>query len=60
MLDSVLKSISAVPEFILSISTLISLFWGTIKQKKIDRNMAATAIVSLILLCILLFLSGKS
>lgn len=60
MLDSILKSTPAIPEFILSISTLISLFWGTLKQKKADRNITATIILALIFLCFLLLFSGKS
>ncbi len=60
MLGSILKSIPAIPEFILSISTLISLVIGTFKQKRIDRLVTGTIIVGLGILCVLLLYSDKS
>lgn len=60
MLGNILKSIPAIPEFILSISALISLVIGTFKQKRIERLVLGTIILGLGLLCVLLLLSNKS
>ena len=60
MLGNILKSIPAIPEFILSVSALISLVIGTFKQKKIERLTIGTTILGLGFLCVLLLLSDKS
>jgi len=60
MLGNILKSIPAIPEFILSISALISLVIGAFKQKKIERLIIGTIILGLVFLCFLLLLSDKS
>lgn len=59
MLGNILKSIPAIPEFILSITTLISLIIGTFSQKK-ERLIFGTIIFSLMFLCIFLLFSNKS
>ncbi len=60
MLSNILKSVPAIPEFILSISALISLMIGTFRRRKIERLTIGTIILGLIFLCILLMLSDKS
>jgi len=60
MLSNILKSVPAVPEFILSISALISLMIGTFRRRKIERLTIGTIILGLVFLCILLMLSDKS
>lgn len=59
MLGNILKSIPAIPEFILSISALISLVIGAFKQKKIERLIIGTIILGLVFMFLLL-LSDKS
>lgn len=60
MLNNILKSIPAIPEFILSISTVISLLLGIFRQKSIAQNLIVTTVSSLSILCLLLLFSSKS
>lgn len=59
MLGNLLKSIPAIPEFILSITTLISLIIVSFRQKK-ERLVFGTIILGLVFLCLLLLFSNKS
>ena len=59
MLGNILKSVPAYPEFILSITTLMSLIIGSFRQKK-ERLVFGTIIFGLVFLCILLLLASKS
>ena len=60
MLGSILKAIPAIPEFILSISTLIALMVGTFKRKRIAHLTFGTILLGLIFLCVLLTFSTKT
>lgn len=60
MLASLFKAIPAIPEFILAMSTLISLIAGLFKSKRVTLLTFCTIFGSLIFLCALLIFSTKS
>lgn len=60
MLDSILKSIPAVSECILSVSALLSLLLSLFRKKKVESNTVVTITLMLLFLCILLCFSNKS
>lgn len=60
MLHNILKSLPAIPEFILSVSTLISLVLGTFQTKRIERLAAGSIIIALICLSVFLLLSNRA
>lgn len=60
MLDNILKAIPAIPEFVLTISSLVSLLMGVLRGKRATILNFCTIFGGLIFLSILLILSTKS